>query len=356
MVPTLIVDPNRARHDLYRDMLGRSFALSFAESCEAAITHLSTKRALIMIACADLPDGSGIALCPAVRKTPGGSNMKILLAGEDLNDAILGRDTARQMGADDLIKLPYEASHLKVKLKTFLLELKSERDAGATPEPGSAPVVAEAAPVAPSPSPVKSDVSAAVFRVERLPDAELLAAFPGLTLAQVEELDAERLSLIATFDRQLEQLDYYALLGISRDANPGLMRKAYYAMSRNLHPDRFTMAPLPSLIEAVGRVFKRQAEAYSILKDPDLRREYDQTLSAGDSVRLKQTERKSEGPRDAAIGIANPQARKFFSMAANAQAIGDYKSAQMNLKLALSLAPGDEQIMARLAELQKLMT
>ncbi len=37
---------------------------------------------------------------------------------------------------------------------------------------------------------------------------------------------------------RLEELDYYTLLGVERDADPSQIRKAFRAFARRYHPDR----------------------------------------------------------------------------------------------------------------------
>lgn len=323
-VPILIVDPTRERHWPYHEWLSRAFALEIVESGEAALLALGQRRVALVILVAELPDIPGVALCARIRETPGGRGAKILLAGEDLNDAILGRDTARQMGADDLIQLPYDPAHLKNKLKSLLLELKAERGTGSELSqpalPGEAPLHRAAA------------------------EAPAQSAGPGALLERLDRLD-----------RELDSRDYYALLGVPAEANPAQIRRAYHALSRDFHPDRFVLVRDSARGEAAGRVFRRLAEAYRTLKDPGLRRDYDKTLEQGAGLRLKKTERTTQGPRDEAVQISHPQARKFYSLAAAAHAAGDLKTARMNLKLALSLLPGDPQITTRLAEIEKLL-
>lgn len=63
--------------------------------------------------------------------------------------------------------------------------------------------------------------------------------------------------------------DYYAILGVSRDASPEEIKKAYKKLARKYHPD---LNPGDKQAE---EKFKKIQEAYRILSDPKLREQYD---------------------------------------------------------------------------------
>ena len=63
--------------------------------------------------------------------------------------------------------------------------------------------------------------------------------------------------------------DYYEVLGVPKDAEPSVMKKAYRKLAMQYHPDRN-----PDDDEAAQK-FKEAAEAYDVLSDADKRARYD---------------------------------------------------------------------------------
>jgi DnaJ-class molecular chaperone len=64
--------------------------------------------------------------------------------------------------------------------------------------------------------------------------------------------------------------DYYQILGVSRDAKPEQIRKAFKKIARESHPDVKKDDP------AAAERFKAAAEAYDVLGDEEKRKKYDQ--------------------------------------------------------------------------------
>eukprot|EP00668_Euglena_longa_P034363 GGOE01044163.1.p2 GENE.GGOE01044163.1~~GGOE01044163.1.p2 ORF type:complete len:330 (-),score=119.69 GGOE01044163.1:263-1252(-) len=64
--------------------------------------------------------------------------------------------------------------------------------------------------------------------------------------------------------------DYYATLGISKDATEEEIKKAYRKLAMKYHPDKN-----PDDAEAAEKKFKLVSEAYEVLSDPEKRKVYD---------------------------------------------------------------------------------
>lgn len=75
--------------------------------------------------------------------------------------------------------------------------------------------------------------------------------------------------------REWLEKDYYAVLGLSKDASAEEIKKAYRKLARESHPDAHRDDP------DAERRFKEVGEAYAVLGDEQRRREYDEIRRLG---------------------------------------------------------------------------
>ena len=73
--------------------------------------------------------------------------------------------------------------------------------------------------------------------------------------------------------------DFYEVLGVSREASPEEIKKAYKRLARQYHPDRNKGD------KGSEERFKDVAEAYQVLGDADKRAQYDRFGRSGFSRR-----------------------------------------------------------------------
>ncbi|MEX3565818.1 DnaJ C-terminal domain-containing protein [Micrococcus endophyticus] len=74
--------------------------------------------------------------------------------------------------------------------------------------------------------------------------------------------------------------DFYATLGVAKDASDSDVKKAYRKLARTHHPDQNPGD------EAAERKFKEISEAYAVLSDPQERQEYDAIRAMGGGARF----------------------------------------------------------------------
>jgi curved DNA-binding protein CbpA len=73
------------------------------------------------------------------------------------------------------------------------------------------------------------------------------------------------------------EIDYYVLLGVSRDASSTEIRERFRFLARQAHPDR---APRDRKAEAEAK-FQELTEAVNVLSNPERRKAYDFDLHVG---------------------------------------------------------------------------
>lgn len=69
--------------------------------------------------------------------------------------------------------------------------------------------------------------------------------------------------------------DYYAVLGLPRNASEPEIRAAYIRLVRLCHPDRLGTSPDPLAWKAANNQLAQFNEAFSVLGDPVRRKQYD---------------------------------------------------------------------------------
>ncbi len=162
-------------------------------------------------------------------------------------------------------------------------------------------------------------------------------------------------SEIVALSRIIEELDYYQLLDLRRDAGTAEVKRAYHNSSRNFHPD--ANRHLGNDLRTASHVIaKRVTEAYAVLRDPRRRQAYDRTLEGGTPVvRMQLADAAAEADRQSTVerGGRTPQGRQFFKLAETDIARGNWASAARNLQTALTFEPDNSVFKERLAQAKK---
>lgn len=93
------------------------------------------------------------------------------------------------------------------------------------------------------------------------------------------EIPVEVQQRICEFEAKLDR-PYHEILGVAADADRKVLRKAYFALSRELHPDRFFRRNVGPFGKRLERIFGKIVEAYELLADPMARAEIERSLAA----------------------------------------------------------------------------
>jgi DnaJ-class molecular chaperone len=156
--------------------------------------------------------------------------------------------------------------------------------------------------------------------------------------------------------KNLGRLDYFQVLGASRDAPLPELKAKYHQLQRNYHPDSFFTSPDAELREAVKAIAKRVAEAYVILRDPEKRVKYTRDITGPDRARrlryTEESEREAREEKETAIA-KTAQGRQLWSKAQAALRRGDLAGAERDLKTALIFEADNERFREKLEELRR---
>jgi hypothetical protein len=98
--------------------------------------------------------------------------------------------------------------------------------------------------------------------------------------AQVSDIDPERKRKVVDLYGRLAHLDYYALLGVPANADRKDIKRAYYAVAPDYHPDKFYGKNIGSFKPMMEAIFGQLTFAYETLSSAERRAEYDGYLSA----------------------------------------------------------------------------
>lgn len=134
--------------------------------------------------------------------------------------------------------------------------------AGAIEIPGhDPPVISETKTAAPG----SSSTSVPILLITELP--------PGieLTLEQAQNIDA--------FIAQMPDKNAFELLGVERSADKREIKRAYFKLSKEYHPDRFYGKNLGGYAERLAQIFNAVKSAFDLLSDDARRAAYEDSIS-----------------------------------------------------------------------------
>jgi hypothetical protein len=102
-------------------------------------------------------------------------------------------------------------------------------------------------------------------------DLKLLDPSPDelQALSETNELDDPTRRRILAMERLVAQRDPWALLGVPHGADATTLKRAYFRLSKDIHPDRFYVRRLGSFSQRLATVFEAVSRAYDRLTNPD---------------------------------------------------------------------------------------
>jgi curved DNA-binding protein CbpA len=108
-------------------------------------------------------------------------------------------------------------------------------------------------------------------------------------LDETADLDPERKHEILHAFHRLQEVDYYQLLGVSREADKKEIRAAYFRLSKRFHPDTLFGKELGSFKTKMEKIFEHLTRAYDTLGKKKRRRSYDEYLAVHDETKAMES-------------------------------------------------------------------
>ena len=158
----------------------------------------------------------------------------------------------------------------------------------------------------------------------------------------------------------LDQLDYYTLLGVEPRATDDELKRAFRKFALRYHPDRFAGADAEK-IERATTIYRRGSEAIEVLGDPAQRKAYDAALARGQlrlttdpSAKRAQTPGAANAPSASTQPtVQSPAARAFYAKALDLQRAGDARGAWRAINQAIEHEPDSPMLEEALRKIER---
>ncbi len=138
------------------------------------------------------------------------------------------------------------------------------------------------------------------------------------------------------------ELNHYQLLGLKPSCAQDEVDAAFRNESRRLHPDRVAAGATPDLKAKANEVYKAVNEAYKLLRDPDGRAAYDNSMNAGQTNEAEEATRAAEAAKDPAKAARTPKGEKYWKMALQCWEAKDFTGCKMQIQFAMTFEPDNE--------------
>ncbi len=178
-------------------------------------------------------------------------------------------------------------------------------------------------------------------------------------LAEQVDLDEPTKKKILYLYKRLDTLTHFQILQVDRRADARAIKKAYFSVSKDFHPDGFFRKNVGSFHAKIEAIFKRINLAYEVLSNEQKRKAYEatipyqptqeeieaQALSEREKERdekLKQ-ERRERLIRRTPLPQRREQAQKHYQEALEFQKQDHFVQATNNIRMAIALDPENKE-------------
>ncbi|MBI4822980.1 MAG: tetratricopeptide repeat protein [Nitrospirae bacterium] len=146
-------------------------------------------------------------------------------------------------------------------------------------------------------------------------------------LAPVSEEEEAFMTKVNNIYERLGSMSFFELINVPESADSEAVRKNYYALAKEFHPDRFYDSADTTIKDKLSQIFDFLTDAYNTLKDEEGRKRYLSSLG------------RLEAPSD----MGGEKAEKNFKQAIGLIKSGDFVSAVKILKEAVEISPDNPE-------------
>lgn len=174
--------------------------------------------------------------------------------------------------------------------------------------------------------------------------------------AEVDLSSLQRKRILYLFAKK-EELSHYHMLDLDRKAEAKEVKRAYFRVSKDFHPDTYFRKNLGTFKSKIESIFKRISVAYEVLSEEQKREAYDKTLPYEATAeelaeqeakketkkrddRLKKERRRRLMRRMPAVN-QKAKAKKHYEAALEAKQAKKFTQAANAVRLALTLDPNN---------------
>lgn len=173
-----------------------------------------------------------------------------------------------------------------------------------------------------------SDTVAVVADDNELDEATLTETERAALAEDIVLSDKQRRRVLSML-RKLRSLDHFSVFGLTSEANKKQIKRAYFRLSKEFHPDRFYGKKLGSFAPWTSTVFERLTHAFEVLSSPSTRNAYMAALR-GESPAVRQN--KGEQSKQ-------EYAKELFARACGAETSGQLDNAMQIFVAAVRMDP-----------------
>ncbi len=149
-------------------------------------------------------------------------------------------------------------------------------------------------------------------------------------------IDSELRKQILEDYKRIMPVDYFTALDIGHKSDSATVRRAYYKLAKQYHPDRYLGRGLSNDMEnKVNEIFGHITQAYTVLSDPTTRTEYRDELENGPKAKI-----------DVNQVI---EAETSFQQGRSLLKIRQYRDAAKKLKISIELSPEEPEYLTSYA-------